>query len=82
MKLICTYSEPSKQISYFGLRLEVPIWAQYIATDAKGLVMISSVKPQDPKNQDTTWTVYCEYSKDIAQVGLEGLDWKTTLKAI
>lgn len=83
MKILQEFNQ-TKPVKYFGLYLNVPYTANYIATDEDGMVWCYDNKPEINKFYSDCWT-YRGYDNnfiEIAEVDLEGMDWKDTLMEI
>lgn len=66
-----------KTVNYFGTELQIPSFAQYIATDRDGEVWCYDEQPQCMNHQ---WVSDSLNVLTIANVNLHGLDWKETLR--
>ena len=81
MKLLKSKLQRTKKVEYFGLGICVPIWVSYIATDEDGDVYGLSHEPSIYKDfwrrDDSDF--YNSMEVCVAEVDLEGLDWKDTL---
>lgn len=70
-----------KTVDYFGVELCVNTGIKYLVTTPQGDVVASVDKPDsDPK---LGWLYdYYAFSKCVAKVDLEGMDWKDTLMEV
>lgn len=74
MKIV---KEIQKQVDYFGISLYVPSWTNYLATDSDGEVWAFS---KNPEVEGKNWVLSGVYEAEhVANVDLEGEDWKNTL---
>lgn len=68
----------SKVIKYFGLKLEVPYWTNFIAADEDGEIHAYESKPEN--NSYGQWHCYFDECapEHILRVKFDG-DWKDSL---
>lgn len=77
MKLL--HKKDLLRLEYFGIELEVPFWASWIAVDYQGRVWIFADKPvKGFGNSSYMPPLGSRYDK-IAIVDLEGMNWEDTL---
>lgn len=80
MKLISVETPATKAVEYFGLTINVPIDTRYLATDADGEVWSFEFAPTPETDMWNWWAAGSENTSDhVANVDLEGLDWRETL---
>lgn len=75
MRLINRYLELVKRVTYFGIELEVPEWARYLATDKDGETFAFKTEPEIQKSP--FWIG--EPCRMICTVDLLEMDWEDTL---
>lgn len=70
----------TKEVEYFGNKLDVPEWVRWLATDQDGTVYGFEYEPT-LMDIETKWTSYWEDDNfcEMAEVDLEGMDYKQTL---
>lgn len=66
-----------KKVNYFGLELVVEKEAKFLATDENGGVYSFTKETEINKDNESVW--YGKGTEWIAEVDLEGLDWRETL---
>ena len=76
-----------KTINYFGLLLTMPSKYKFLSTDSNGKVWACTKQPYIHSNTNIWSNIWCIDYPDIdyiviAQVDLEGLDWKETLMCV
>ncbi|WPJ68511.1 hypothetical protein OMDBNIEC_00025 [Salmonella phage STP-SP5] len=70
----------TKEVEYFGCTFNVPEWVRWLSTDFDGTTYGYAYKPS-LKDGNIKWTPnfedeeYCE----MAQVDLEGINWRKSL---
>jgi hypothetical protein len=79
MKLLRVYTPETKKVTYRGNVFDVPLWVHYMAVDSDGeLIACDNVPNIDEGfwfNSDSNYVL-------IADVDLEGYDWKNTLEEV
>lgn len=82
MKLIKLTQPKTKTVEYFGLTLDVPYWANYLATDNDGELWAYQEIPNYSEGLICYFESYEGNNEKIADVDLECLDAKNSLKEI
>jgi len=78
MKLLRVYTPSTKKVTYRGNVFDVPLWVSYMAVDSDGDL---SVYRSSPECGRWCWVTLSD-EKHIADVDLEGYDWKATLEEV
>ena len=79
MRIINIYTRETKKVIYRGNVFDAPIWVKYMAVDADGELRAFVQKPCLDGN--VMWYAAGEEAL-IADVDLDGADWKETLKEL
>lgn len=66
----------TKTVDFFGVQIQVPEQAKFVAADADGRVFSSTRMPQ--RGFEGGWYVTHGYQVHCAKVNLEGVDWRQT----
>lgn len=68
-----------KTVNYFGLELQVPLFAKYIATDRDGEAWCFD---EEPQRNNRYWNLTSDSLNilSIGYVNLHGLNWRETLR--
>ena len=82
MKLIKLTQPKTKTVEYFGLTLYVPRWANYLACDEDGELWAYQDIPNYSEGLISYFESYDGNIEKIADVDLEGLAAKNSLKEI
>ena len=78
MKLLRVYTPETKRVTYRGNVFDVPLWVNYMAVDEDGEMVGHRRKPT---SRTCSWLSLWNV-KHIADVDLEGYDWKLTLEEV
>lgn len=78
MKVINNENKIVINITYYGLELQVPNRANYVAVDENGDVMWYENKPFSDEYEGI-WITNEGQSGDVCRVDLEGENWMNTL---
>lgn len=70
------------RLEYFGIELEVPFWASWIAADSHGRIWVFAAKPVKGFGNSSYMPPFGSRYERVAVVDLEGMDWMGTLVKI
>ena len=71
-----------KKITYFDIELIVPFYTNWVATDETGEVHAMFNKPTLQYKSLGIWVADNAFNACVANVDLEGVNWRKTLRKI
>lgn len=81
-----TYEEVTSPYVAYGMQLEIPEWAKYLAIDEDGEIFCFNQKPSttlaDAESFGGIWDADKGENVILGRVALEDTDWKETLLEI